>query len=266
VASGTLTLHFYDELLGPPQVMLSANVSPSDTLLSLAMPGSAHAGQYVQVDDEVMLVEDVLSGGTEYQVIRAQHDTTAVSHMTGKKVYELSRKVFIVSFPRAFFGSPASGAFSYSIYLPMVRIASAEMFVTNQNGNSAMRAVKLTGTQEYGLRTLSGGQFTIQVEGNLAIQDAIAPPLVVEDSRAVRDIRALLQQAPVGAPIELRLRKNNVAYAYLTIPAGSVTSNTVSGLDLQPLESGCVLTLDVVSTGQVAGTTPGRDLTVTIRL
>jgi hypothetical protein len=148
----------------------------------------------------------------------------------------------------------------------MVRIASAEMFVTNQNGNSAMRAVKLTGTQEYGLRTLSGGQFTIQVEGNLAIQDAIAPPLVVEDSRAVRDIRALLQQAPVGAPIELRLRKNNVAYAYLTIPAGSVTSNTVSGLDLQPLESGCVLTLDVVSTGQVAGTTPGRDLTVTIRL
>jgi hypothetical protein len=266
VESGTLTLYFYDELLGPPQVALASAVTASDTVLNLATPGGAQAGQYIQVREEIMRVTNILSGGAAYEVIRAQHDTTAASHVAGQKVYDLSRKVFVVPFPRAFFGSPASGAFSYPIYLPMVRVASAEMFVTNQNGSSATRAIKLSGTQEYGLRTLSGGQFTIQVEGYLAIQDTIAPPLVVEDSRVVRDIQALVQQAPIGAPIELRLRKNNTAYAYLVIPAGVVTSNTVSGLDLQPLESGCVLTLDVVSTGQVTGTTPGRDLTVTIRL
>lgn len=266
VDSGTAILHFYDELLGPPQMALAAAVTASDTVVALTLPGSAQVGQYVQIEGEIMLVNAVGSGGSQYEVSRAQHGTAATGHATGNKVYHLSRKVFVMSFPRGFFGSPASGAFSYAVYLPMVRLAFVEMYVTNQNGTSSTRSMKLTGTQEYGLRTLSGGQFTIQVEGHLAIQDSIAPPLIVEDARVVRDVSAVIHQAPVGAAVELCIRKNNASYALLMIPAGSTVSNVVSGLDLTPLEAGSMLTLDIVSVGQAAGTTPGRDLTVTIRL
>ncbi|MCS7024721.1 MAG: phage tail protein [Bryobacteraceae bacterium] len=266
VESGTLTLFYYDELQGPPATTLAAAVSPAATTLQLSHPGGAVAGSSVQVGEEVMRVEAVTDGGWEYEVSRGQHTTTASAHAAGARVYHLNRKVFVIPFPRMFFGTPASGMFAHPIYLPMVRVASAELFVTNQVGSSPTRAIKLTGSTDYGLRTLSGGQFTIQVDGYLAIKDAIAPPLIVEDARVVRDILAVVQQAPLGAPIQLRLRKNGAVYANLTIPAGATSSNIVSGLELSPLESGSVLTLDIVSVGQTPETTPGRDLTVTIRL
>ncbi|MBL8229026.1 MAG: hypothetical protein JNL98_11135 [Bryobacterales bacterium] len=266
VESGTLTLHYFDELQGPPAITLPAPVSASDTTISLSAAGPALAGSYIQIDGEVLRVEGTAGGGIEYQVTRAHHTTSASAHLAGASVYHLSRKVFVIAFPRMFFGSPASGAFAYPIYFPMARIASAEMFVTNQNGSSANRAIKLTGSQDYGLRTLSGGQFTIQVEGHLAIKDSIAPPLVVEDAKAVRDVFAVVQQAPTGAPIQLRLKKNGLTYANLTVPAGATSSGVVNGLELAPLESGSLLTLDIVSLGQTGETTPGRDLTVTIRL
>jgi hypothetical protein len=43
-------------------------------------------------------------------------------------------------------------------------------------------------------------------------------------------------------------------------------SNVVSGFGLPPLAGDARLTLDVMAVGQGADNTPGRDLTVTIRL
>jgi hypothetical protein len=53
------------------------------------------------------------------------------------------------------------------------------------------------------LRTPSGGQLSIQVEGYLAIQLNSAPPLVIEDGHSVRDVFAVVGEAPSGAPVEL---------------------------------------------------------------
>ena len=55
--------------------------------------------------------------------------------------------------------------------MPDVRVASAELFVTNRAGNSPVQSICLTSTLDSGLRTLSGGQYSIQVDGYLAVDD-----------------------------------------------------------------------------------------------
>jgi hypothetical protein len=174
--------------------------------------------------------------------------------------------VYIIPFSRNFFGSPASGSFSYPIFLPDVRMAASDFIVHNTFGNSETSKASFTATVDGGLRTLSGGQFTIQVEGFLAIQAKAAPPLIIEDSHSVRDIFAVVGEAPTGAPIQLQLNLDGVAYTSLTIPPGSTISDTVKGFGLAPLQSLSKLTLDITSVGQSFQTTPGSDLTVVIRL
>ena len=204
--------------------------------------------------------------GASVQVLRGSHGTPDEAHAAGDKVYALDFKTFVIAFSRDFFGSPASGSFSYPVFLPDVRIAAADFHVTNSRGNSETSKAHFLATADYGIRTLSGGQLTIQVEGYLAIQTSAAPPLVVEDAHSVRDIFAVVREAPTGAPIQLAVKVNGDTYCALTIAAGSTASNVVGGFGRRPLTALDVVTLDVVSVGSSAATTPGRDLTVTIRL
>jgi hypothetical protein len=167
---------------------------------------------------------------------------------------------------RDFFGSPSSGSFSHTVYLPDARIASAELFVTNSRGKSETKTVAFTETADAGVRTMSGGQFSIQVEGALAVQSNAAPPLIVQDTHAVRDISAVVREAPTGGPIELRLRSDDAVYATLSIPANSTMSEVMGGFGLPALAAGSQIDLDIVSVGQGADSVPGRDLTVTLRM
>jgi hypothetical protein len=123
-----------------------------------------------------------------------------------------------------------------------------------------------TATTDLGLRTLSGGQFSIQVEGMLAIQTNAAPPLVVETAHSVRDVFAVVNNAPTGGAVVLEVTQNGQPYCQLTIPNGSIVSNVVDGFALGPLQSNAQIGLNISSVVQTADTTPGRDLTVTIRL
>jgi hypothetical protein len=116
------------------------------------------------------------------------------------------------------------------------------------------------------LRTLSGGQIALQVDGYLAVQTDATPPFTVESSHAVRDIFATVREAPQGGPIQLRVRQNSTTYCTLTIPTGATVSSSVGGFGLPPLASGNQVSLDIVSVPGAANTLPGRDLTVTIRL
>ncbi len=266
VQAGTLTVHYWNELNGPTQASLGVALAAGDTIVELDSPGPGYVGALLQIEAEVVVVEEVLDGGLRYEVTRGSHGTSPADHAAGAPVYHLDRKVFVVPFVRDFFGSPASGSFSYPIFLPDVRIAAAEMFVTNARGNSETARNSFTATVDQGLRTLSGGQLSIQVDGYLAIESDAAPPLVIEDAHSVRDVFAVVQQAPTGAPIELQLRQDGEPYCSLTIPAGETMSNVVDGFGLPPLGEKSEVTLDVVSVGQTAETTPGSDLTVTIRL
>jgi len=265
VTAGTLKLYYWPELASPSQVLLSQAAGAEDTLIQIFPGVEAAPGSLIQVDSEVMEIEEKLESSPTYRVKRGVQGSTATAHESGSPVFHLQEKVYILPFPRDFFGSPASGRHCFTISIPNARIACAELSVTNMHGESEPAQLCFTNTTDRGLRTLSGGQMTIQVQGYPAIQSNVAPPLVVEEARAVRDIFAVAGEAPLGGPVELQLRQGNDVYCRLTIPAGETISNVVSGFNMPPLAAGALIHLDVLSVPPAGSGTPARDLTVTIR-
>jgi hypothetical protein len=179
----------------------------------------------------------------------------------------------VVPFTADFFGSPASGDFAYFVLLPDARVAAATFFVTNAFGDSPTTTVNFMSTADTGLRTLSGGQYSIQVAGNLAVETNAAPPLVVQATHAVWNISAMVNDAPANAPggtpvesVEMDVLLNGAVYCHLSIPAGSTCSNTVNGCGLAPLPAGGSIALNITAVPQASGSLPGSDLTVTINL
>jgi len=262
ISSGTLMLHYVDELAGPSPISLASAIQASDTVLNVSGSAQPAVGAYLQVGAEVMQVGAVLNSGAQYQVTRAQHGTTAAAQNAGTTVYILSTKAIIAPFPRDFFGSPYAGSWAYPISMPDVRVVSAELFMANALGDGATASIHLTNNDDLGLRTFSGGQYTIQVSGFLAIDTSAAPPLLVEASHSVRDVYAVLGTA-ADAPVTLLVQSNGAPYCTVTFPAGGTLSNAVDGNTLPPLATGAQLTLSVETVGTLA---PGADLTVLIRL
>jgi hypothetical protein len=266
ISAGTLTLAYWDELQGPSAVLLSAAMATTDSSFTVATAISAASGVLLQIDGEVMVVQQNPTNSTTVPVIRASHGTTAAAHTAQTGVYFLEKKIFILPFAQDFFGSPASGSYAFPITIPDVRIAAAELFMTNSRGNSSVAAESFTSTTDLGLRSLLGGQLTIQVEGPLAIQTNVAPPLLVETSCSVRDVYAVVQDAPSGAPVLMQVTQNGQIYCELTIATGATVSNVVDGFALGPLQAQATIGLNITSVVQTANTAPGSNLTVTIRL
>lgn len=262
IMAGTLSLYYWDELRGAPAYELAQAATEQDSILALNTAGPAQPGDYVQVEKEIVRVEEALDGGLDYRVTRGAHASTPAAHAAGTRLYHLEEKAVIVPFVRDFFGSPASGSWSYEIALPHARVASAEFFVTNARGNSEVSSGCLTYTIDSGMRTLSGGQYSIQVDGFLAVDGAPSPELVIDAARSVGDIYAVVRQT-ADRQILLRLTQNGAEYCQLAIAADAAMSNVVDGFGLPPLEAGARLGLEVLAVGQYRA---GADLTVVIRL
>ncbi|MEP7353395.1 MAG: phage tail protein [Acidobacteriota bacterium] len=266
IDAGTLVLFYWDELLSPSTFSLNADVDSAATILDLSSAGPAITGILLQIGAEILEVVDPLSGGTQYEVIRGSHGSTAAMHLAGSVIYHLKRTIRVLPFPRGFFGSPASGSYSQAMFLPDVRVGASELFMTNQFGDGLLTQAAYTATTDQGIRTLSGGQFSIDIEGYLAVQTAAAPAISVDANHSVRDIFAQVAEAPVGGPIELSIRQDATVYCTLTIPEhATVSTPSVDGFGLAPLAEGVQLILDITAVPGVANTLPGRDLTVTIR-
>lgn len=266
ISAGTLTLAYWDELQSPASITLTASVGTSDSSLSLSSAISAQAGDLVQVDSEVMLVQQAVSNSTSVPVVRGSDGSSVAAHTSPVAIYFLQKKTFIMPFPADFFGSPASGSYAFPVTIPDVRIAAAELFVTNSQGNSGVASQSFTNTTDLGLRTLSGGQLSFQIEGPLAIQTNAAPPLLMENAYSVRDVSALVQTAPTGSAISLEVTQNGLSYCALTIAIDATTSGPVDGFALGPLAANAQVGLNITSVTETSGTLPGSDLTVTIRI
>jgi hypothetical protein len=262
VSSGTLSLFYWSELQGTPTTLLSGAMAVADTSLTLTSAGPGQAGNVVQIDAEAMQITAVANNGTQYTVTRGLYGSTAAAHSTQTPVYQLSNLTVITPFPLDFFGSGYSGNWTFPILLPDVRVASAQMFVTNQKGNGALASICLTHNTDNGLRTLSGGQYSIQIDGFLSVDQLAAAALVTDAAHSVRDVFAVLGTS-ADQPVELQINVGGASYCQLTIPIGQLVSNSVDGATLPPLASGAQVTLSVLSVGQ---TLPGADLTVLIRL
>ena len=266
ISAGTLFLYYWPELNSPSALRLTAAIGMADTTITLNAAGTNAVGDRIQIETEILQVEAVLSGGAQYQVLRGAEGTTAAAHTTAVPVYPLQTNVSIVPFVSGFFGSPASGDFGYSIFLPNVRIAAAALEMTNVYGTGPATAAPFVATADQGLRTLAGGQISLQVEGYLATQTDAAPPLIVETAQAIRDMFAVVGEAPSGGPISLQLRQGSTVFGTLTIADGTTESPSVNGFGLPPLTAGAQVSLDILSVPGAANTLPGRDLTVSIRL
>jgi hypothetical protein len=266
ISAGTLSLFGWNELSSPTVFSLASAAASTDATVTLNSAGPAVAGDLIQIEAEVLEVTATGSGGTVYTVTRGSHGSTAAGHLAGTLVYHLSLSVAIMPFVDGFFGSPASGSYGYSIFLPDVRVGAAEFFVTNDFGNSPVTGISFGATTDQGLRTLAGGQMSIQVEGYLATQTDAAPPLVVDEALAARDIFAVVNEAPSGGAITLQLRQGSTVWCSLTIADGATISNVVDGFGLPPLAAEAQVLLDILSVPTASGTLPGADLTVTIRL
>ncbi len=272
ISSGTLTLYYWDELVSPSPHALRADAGATDTTLTLAQAGTIQAGDLIQIDSELMEVEKVEDGAIELDVTRGAMDSTAASHRATAAVYRLSRITMAMPFPPNFFGSQAGGDFTYWALLPDTRVAAATLLVTNAFGHSPISTCNFMRTADAGIRTLSGGQYSIQVAGYLAAETGAAPPVQVQAAHAVWNVTAMVSDAPQNAPggppesVEMDLRLNGTVYCHLSIPAGRTQSAAVDGRALPPLPAAGLLTLDITAVPRAAGSKPGRDLTVTIDL
>jgi hypothetical protein len=262
ISSATLTLYYWNELSATPPGILASALGAADQTLTLTAAGSAQPGSILQIDGEILGVSAVTDSGVQYSITRAVDGSTAAAHTAATPVYQLASQTTIVPFPVGFFGSPYSGSWTYPIALTDVRVGSAELFVTNELGNSPTTGICLTHNQDSGLRSLSGGQYSVQVDGYLAIEQSVAPALVVETARSVRDVFAILGTA-ADAPIQVQVNVNGAAYCTLTFPPGTIASNSILGSTLPFLPAMSQITVAVLSVGQTA---PGADLTVIIRL
>jgi hypothetical protein len=137
------------------------------------------------------------------------------------------------------------------------------MYMTNALGNGAVAVHEFTSANDFGLRTLGGGQFSFQISGYLAIQTGAAPDIVVDADRAVRDIYGLLRTPAMGAGVTLQLNLNKAPYATIQFDPAATTSGTVSGFGLPALRARDMLSLDVTGVGT---DNPGSDLTLIMRL
>ena len=266
ISAGTLSLFYWHEINSPTGFSLTGTVAATGASIGLAQAGTAQPGDLIQIDSEILQVTATSNGGTQYAVNRASHGSVAAAHAAGAAIYHLQRSITIVPFVKNFFGSPASGSYSHAVFLPDTRVSAAEFFVTNTIGSSPVAMAAFGATVDQGLRTLSGGQLSIQVEGYLAIQTGAAPALVIDTALAARDIFAIVGTAPSGGPVLLQLRQGSNAYCLLTIPDGQTISNVVNGFGLAPLAANAELNLDILSVPTASNTLPGQDLTVTIRL
>ncbi len=262
VSAATLTVYCWDELQGLTPFTLATQIADVDTAITLNAPGMAQMGAMIQIEAEVMQVTAATNDGALYTVTRGMHGTHPAFHPAGAAVYHLAARTVIAPFPDRFFGSPYSGNWSFPIVLPDVRIASAQLFVTNQKGNSPPAFIFLTHSADGGLRTYAGGQYSLQVDGYLAVDQSATPAVVVDSQCSVRDVYGVLGTA-ADTPVEFRVNVNGTPYCQCTFQPGMIVSNSVSGFGLAPLPQQAQITLSVLSVGQ---NYPGADLTVVIRL
>ncbi len=278
VTSGTLQLFQWNELHTPSSCALTAAIDISASVIQLTQPNEPVAlsfGQAIQIGSELMMNLTANSANGSYNVLRGALGSTPSAHSAGDSVLLLDSTAIIVPFAQNFFENSASANFMHTILLPDVRIVAAEFAVTNSFGQSesTQQSYAAIDPDDGGLRTLSGGQFSIQVNGYLATQQNAAPPLVIEASHAIRDIRATVNQAAIGYDIAVQVLQNGAPYGSgLLIPSGTtISSSIILGSPLPPLVVSDVLNINVTlnvdaSASLTNGPSPGRDLTVTIRL
>jgi hypothetical protein len=280
VTSGTLQVFYWNELNYPSAFTLAMSLDEVVTTVQVLNAGmdTLLPGRVIQINDELMTISPLNWSANQFTVKRADLGSAAALHSATAAVLLIDTSWIVVAFAIGFFENQASGNFLNTVSLPDVRIAAAQFLVTNRFGNSEAATNCYTSLIDGSSRTLSGGQFSLQVNGYLATQQNAAPPLVVQATHAVRDVRATLNEAASGFDILITIKQNGAIYQVLSIPfvppliniASAIVSGSDPGSNIQlpPLQANATLSIDIALNPSATVSTspsPGRDLTVTIR-
>ena len=266
ITAGTLQLFFLNELNSGPAATLTAAAGGLTTTMGLSVTSAISPGSVLQIDSELLVVLSVNSQANTLNVVRGSLGSVVGAHSSAAGVYLIQPNTYILPFAAGFFDNPQSATYSHSIHVPDLRVVAAQLYMTNARGNGQAATQCLVSLPDGGLRTLSGGQLSLQVAGTLAIEQSPTPPLFVEASHAIEDVRALVGTAPSGGSVTVELWQSTNLLCTLIIPDGQTTSNVVDGAALGPLIEDSSVTINITDVPSVSGTTSGSDLTVTIRL
>lgn len=168
--------------------------------------------------------------------------------------------VVIVDVPGTPAGSPAApndaavqaavGAGNPWADLSTIAVGAGVSSILNANITDARKLFQLGGG-------VGGAQFA--VTGDLVTGNRVTPYWIAPKNGTFTTALARLVTAPAGANVSIRINKNGVQVATLTINAGSVTAT--AGTISIPFNAGDYFSMDITGIGS---TTPGANLTVVL--
>lgn len=170
----------------------------------------------------------------------------------------LHRRTSLIPFVGSFFGTPASGEWLGTVPLADAVVWAAELQLTNARGPGSVGRLALAD----GLRTLSGGQITLRVDGTLAVDSSPSSDVVVENDHKIGAIRGYLKRPPTGSRLEVVVTQDGTALASLRFAPGQVISDVVDGQILPKVRSKARLGLQITTVGMEQ---PGAGLTVALQ-
>jgi hypothetical protein len=264
ISLGTLTLYYYNEGATAALPMLTNGVGATDSTIAITSASPFTFPSYLALGSEIIRLTGKTPDGGQFTVDRGLDTTTPSAHAAQSVALPLKQMTSTVPFADNFFYSDANANWSQSIAIANARICSAELYCTNSRGNSPVAAQAFTSLADGGLRTLSGGQITLQIPGSLAVQNSAVPPLDPGATYAVNDVYAYVGTPPAGTvAIALTVTVQGQTYCTLSIAPGSSHSTSIDGSTLAALQAGQQIGLNVTAVGD---STPGSDLTVVIRV
>ncbi len=266
ITAGTLQLIYRDELRPIGARSLLNTIDAVTTMIKVSPSSPLAEGDTIQIDAELMLVLTPSDQTGACKVVRRALGSTGGGHAGGATVTALNRQTYILPFAAGFFGNPASSSYVHTVHVPDICAVATQLYLTNVRGDGQAGTQCFSSPISAGLRTLSGGQLSLQVSGSLAVQQNATPPLFIEASHSVQDLRATVGVAPAGSPLGLTLWQDSSLYCAFQIAPGETSSTIVDGTTLPILTVGSSLRLDITAVPTGWQDSPGRDLTVTIRL
>ncbi len=266
ITAGTLQLVYRDELQPASGCTLLNAIDSVTTTIQITQSSALAQEDAIQIGSEMMIILTLTADTGICTVVRAALGSTGLAHAAGAVITTLDKQTTILPFAAGFFGNPASASYVHTIHVPDICVAATQLYLTNVRGDGQAGTQCFVTAAGNGLRTLSGGQLSMQVSGTLAVQQNATPPLFIEASHSVEDARATVGVAPVGSPLGILLWLGSTTYCSLQIAPGATTSAVIDGVTLPPLTAGSLLRLDITAVPTGWANSPGRDLTVTIRL
>lgn len=225
----TMALYYVDELATDLYASLDADVDATTDPLTVACTVNPDTARVFRVSDFVVFNDEaqdettpgrrsyecaqitgpgnpgevVPSGSFTFQRAypgvpegEATFGTLRCAHKKGIRFFKLDQKTFTYSVKKGFFRTPGLPA-RVEAKLPSACIVAAVVAVANHFGYGPTTVFPLSHHAEPfmpGDRTCSGGAYTFQIPGPLAVATNVAIPMRVQDAASIRCIYAYLQQ------------------------------------------------------------------------